>query len=60
MQAGERRIIAQARHASIVLFVGTIEPFEGVVLFTAPGVDLSDLKGLPGRVFRLQDVQCLF
>ena len=32
MQAGERRVIAQARHAGIVLVIGTIEPFEGEVL----------------------------
>src|SRR6476619_7265757 len=60
VQTGQRRVIAQARHAGIVLVVGTIEPFEGLVLFTAPGVDRSDLKGRSGRVFLLQYIECLF
>src|SRR4029453_16843097 len=60
VQTGERRVVAQAWHAGIVLVVGTIEPFEGVVFFTTPGVDRSDLKRRSGRVFRLQGVQCLF
>ena len=60
MQGRECRVIAQARHPGIVLVVGTIKPFEGVVLFTTPGVDRGDLKRRSGRVFRLQRIQCLF